>query len=124
MKTESELRDQIAIHAMSAFIARLAGHDSYDEGGVTFARVANAAHKMADAMLAARAQSAQPAEPVADSDGWIKWEGGRCPVGHAVRVEIHMRDGFREVGNAGSFYWKDDGDTCDITAYRLAREPV
>lgn len=86
--------------------------------------IARVRYMQADAMLTARAQSAQPAEPVADSDGFIPWGGGRCPVADRVRVDIRCRDGFTDIGWADSFPWGHDGGILDITAYRLAREPV
>lgn len=48
------MRDYFAAEAMHAFISRWAGHDSYDESGGGFQRVAGHAYEMADAMLEAR----------------------------------------------------------------------
>lgn len=48
------LRDYFAAKALQAFISRWAGHDSYDEAGITYQRVAEHAYEIADAMLAAR----------------------------------------------------------------------
>jgi hypothetical protein len=49
------LRDYFAAKAMQAFVGRWDGHDSYDEGGGSYARVAEHAYGLADAMLKARA---------------------------------------------------------------------
>lgn len=57
-----------------------------------------------------------------EDDGWITWEGGRCPVGNGVRVEVRFRDGnynYEEV--AGRWDWGCDGTGGDIVAYRTAR---
>lgn len=39
-------------------------------------------------------------EPAADQNGWIKWEGGKCPVDRKTRVEIEFRGGCRNSGGA------------------------
>lgn len=51
------LRDYFAAKAMQAFVSRWAGHDSYNEGGISFARVSQHAYELADAMLAARSKA-------------------------------------------------------------------
>lgn len=55
-------------------------------------------------------------------DGWITWEGGHCPVGNVVRVEVRFRDGSYDY-NAVAEYWEWDhaGLGVDIVAYRKAR---
>ena len=61
-----------------------------------------------------------------DADGWIKWEGGECPVGEGAFVDVQLRDGeiFQRIyGRA--LYWKQNHGGLwrggDIIAYRLSR---
>lgn len=53
-----------------------------------------------------------------DAEGWIKWEGGECPVGADVEVEIRTADGEGESHKAGAFAWCHDGAPHDIAYYR------
>jgi hypothetical protein len=48
------LRDELAMHAMQAFVSRWGGCDSFDEGGSSYARVSEHSYGLADAMLKAR----------------------------------------------------------------------
>ena len=52
---------------------------------------------------------------------WIEWVGGQCPVPYNTFVEIAQRNKKTFKGNADQFYWKDDGDDCDIIAYRIVK---
>jgi hypothetical protein len=59
---------------------------------------------------------------------WIEWDGSNlafddAPCAPEVEVEIKCRNGETSIGIADDFYWRDDGDHCDIVAYKL-REPV
>ena len=64
------------------------------------------------------------AEPQADEDGWIPWDGGKCPVSPAMLVEVKLRSGqawLNKKAEEGSFWeWyhgpKKSPD--DIIAYR------
>lgn len=59
-----------------------------------------------------------------EDDGWIKWEGGRCPVGECVRVEVMWRDRTTDIDYASCYDWsRPDGadPQGDIVAYRMAR---
>lgn len=64
-----------------------------------------------------------PAE--AGSDGWIKHDGGPCPVAPETKVEIRTRESTSadEIGQADWFVWWHNGGPADIIAYRLA-EPA
>lgn len=58
-------------------------------------------------------------------NGWIKWEGGECPVPPETPVFVLMRSGNSEkVGlRASSYLWAHRKDGCgdgDIVAYKLA----
>lgn len=62
------------------------------------------------------------ASPAADADGWIKWEGGECPVGSDARVDIRLRSGITRVLPACAPSWENYGNGWDIIAYRLSKE--
>lgn len=59
------------------------------------------------------------------AEGWIKWEGGRQPVGDDVIVEAKFRGNLDDVDKAAYLHWRhsDDADADDILAYRLVKEP-
>lgn len=71
-----------------------------------------------------------PGEPVVtldDSDGWIEWNGGKCPVVEGTLIDQKLRDGrvYRgsRVGDFGNstrgIFWRHDGDGAEVVAYRL-----
>lgn len=68
---------------------------------------------------------AEITEAQSDADGWIKWEGGACPVSCDVRVELKFRSGQvwidDEVGTGSSWDWSHDGYAYDIIAYRTMK---
>jgi len=55
---------------------------------------------------------------------WIEWHGGDCPP-VSGEVEVRFRDDNDEYGfttdRAEHWYWKHEGDDCDIVAYRIVR---
>lgn len=58
-------------------------------------------------------------------DGWIEWEGGKCPVAEDAIVDVKFGDG--EVdgpSTAGGWDWvhRTAGLGGDIIAYRLSKE--
>lgn len=59
-----------------------------------------------------------------DADGWIKWEGGECPVRPDTRVHVQLRNGRRlsEPAFARRLIWRHVGDGTDIIAYRVVRD--
>lgn len=69
-----------------------------------------------EAALAAQA-------PVANTDGWIDWAGGECPVSSHTSVDVKFRDSSTDYGNsADSYTWKHSAfgmPGLDIIAYRL-----
>lgn len=80
------------------------------------------AYVVADAMLAARASGAQPAQPAPDADGWIVWYGGTNPAGQDANVEVVLRSGRVVAGLAARFFWDRRDTPGDIVRYRVVRE--
>lgn len=72
-----------------------------------------------------------PEESIEDTpeDNWIPHEGGICPINKGVLVDVRFRNGEEYFGlealgimgggEAGSAFWRHDGMTNDIVAYRL-----
>lgn len=59
---------------------------------------------------------------VREADGgppWIEHDGRPQPVGDYAVVEARLRGGDCDIRQAGDFYWRDDGELCDIIAYRI-----
>lgn len=59
-----------------------------------------------------------------DSDGWIEWSGGECPV---IGVEVEYRCGsegevHRDDADNLRWEWKHSGGSDDITAYRPLKQ--
>ena len=73
---------------------------------------------------------------ITNSEGWIEWKGGRCPVEKGTLVDVKYRDGieifslpallnppyeenntFRDASGA---FWRKHGQRNDIIAYRLS----
>ena len=65
-----------------------------------------------------------PAAPTAATseaaDGWIKWDGGECPVASATLVDIEFERGPASVNpsTAGGWDWAERG-AYGIVAYRV-----
>ena len=61
------------------------------------------------------------AETALDTDGWIEWGGGDCPVDVDVLVCCKWRSGKLSITayRAGSLSWRHNGNAADIIAYRL-----
>lgn len=58
-----------------------------------------------------------------DADGWIDWEGGKCPVDDGVLVDVETRSGKRYITSVGYYFdWRNNNYDCDIVAYRLSTE--
>ena len=70
-------------------------------------------------LMISKAKAAM-AEPQPDSDGWIKWEGGKRPVDADTLVDCNLRDGYVEGCQKASFFdWSDIDSDTDIIAYRI-----
>jgi hypothetical protein len=77
---------------------------------------------IAYAALKAEAKSSGQA-PDADADGWIKWEGGDCPVPNGTNVFVRFRDGHASTSpdpRPHELRWFHLGSTSDIVAYRIS----
>ena len=70
--------------------------------------------------------------PVVDSEGWIKWNGGEMPVEHGTLIDVKYRDGVvnlrvkagenpsgGSIPNRCAIDFKHDDNPGDIIAYRL-----
>lgn len=58
-----------------------------------------------------------------DSDGWIEWNGGKCPVPASIKVVIRTRCGTpfftSHPRRADVFRWEHKGWDSDIVAYKV-----
>ena len=84
------------------------------------------------AALILRLAADRLAEPVADADGWIEWDGGQSPnLPVNTRVDVIFRDGGTDTSGQSVEDWKDvsddennwlysgDDDPAEIIAYRI-----
>jgi hypothetical protein len=55
---------------------------------------------------------------VTNSDGWIRWDGGDCPVDGGATVTVKMNDGTFETTFGGLFNWSWSA-TRSIVAYKV-----
>lgn len=59
-----------------------------------------------------------------NKDGWIRWRGGKnAPVEGSTMVDVRLRCGFVDIGEARLFYWEHANDPGDIMAYRVLDQP-
>lgn len=67
-----------------------------------------------------------------DTDGWIEWHGGECPVAEGALVDVKFRNGRIENGTPAGEYngsysrmqaidWSHNRFQSDIIAYRLSK---
>lgn len=57
-----------------------------------------------------------------DSDGWIEWGGGSCPVSENEIVDLKFGSGYVRYGTDTKYKWEGTGARdCDIVAYRVAK---
>ena len=74
----------------------------------------------------AKAESTLAAPQPAD-DGWIPWEGGKCPVAHGTVVDVRLRLGHEGCDVASNWRWhhatqeSSDVKEGDIIAYRVVK---
>ncbi len=63
------------------------------------------------------------AAPETDGDGWIKWNGGDCPVSAAATVTYKLRSGVLGEHRAGDLSWThiERMANADIVAYRIVK---
>jgi hypothetical protein len=68
------------------------------------------------------AEKIKAAETAAD-DGWIKWEGGECPVEDVDQMVVYsLADGVQGRNVAGNLIWHKFGKPYDIIAYRIYKD--
>lgn len=53
--------------------------------------------------------------------GWIRWDGGECPVNPDQKVMV-IRDGGEDEGIACEFYWGHYNKRYDIIAYKIIED--
>lgn len=87
--------------------------------------------KLVEDRLGSKTGSAADA-PITDPDGWIAWHGGKCPVAKGTLVDVRYRNSAERHNipalelisgddDASYAYWKNDGMSNDIIAYRLSK---
>lgn len=61
--------------------------------------------------------------PAPDSEGWIPWHGGECPVPRDTMVDVQWRDGLASTraSLAGNVRWVHLGNNADVLLYRPAK---
>jgi hypothetical protein len=71
------------------------------------------------------ARSGDTAPPVADADGWIKWDGGECPEDGGVPWDVKYSDGEVVTSRypSGLIGWHGPSENSDdrsvVIAYRI-----
>lgn len=102
---------------MSSLIEKLV-FDAIDE----YERLAAENKRLAEA-LRVEWQSLQVDQPVdqsVDSDGWIEWAGGKCPVSGLTYVSVRFRGGDDDAGGEARVWrWDHAGVPYDIVAYKV-----
>lgn len=56
------------------------------------------------------------------NNGWIRWDGGECPVNPDQKVRVMFRKGEDDEDIAWNFSWFHDGDKADIVAYKIIED--
>lgn len=56
-----------------------------------------------------------------NTEKWIEWNGGKCPVQPSKSVEVKFRGGAHEQQSAYAWDWWHYGCPYDIVAYRLIK---
>ena len=79
-------------------------------------------HPFMKARAAIAKAEAALAEPQADADGWIRWDGGVCPVSAGVRVDVLLRNGKKIQEEPDWLFWSHGQLDGDIIAYRIVKE--
>lgn len=139
------LRDQFAMAALPSCMDQIWSRCLRNKTQVenVYEVAAAAAYEQADAMLTERArhsanraeeQQAGPTDTpysksvsaAGDAEGWIDWNGGKCPVMPKVKVEVRLRNASIHTISAGFFSWEhakkeDYSSPAEIVAYRVVR---
>lgn len=72
-------------------------------------------------LTAIKNAEAAMAEPQPDADGWINWNGGKCPLPNGTIIDVRFGYGGEILSRRwpAEFYrWSCHGDSSDIIAYR------
>lgn len=109
---EETLLDKFAMSALTALMM-----DVRNVGG--FSDYAEHAYQYANAMMEERKKHIK--EDVKEDDEWIAWNGGNRPVDPYCKVEIFLRNGNKNIGEAGVFGWSNYSDKRDIIKYRVIK---
>ena len=56
-----------------------------------------------------------------DSEGWIKWSGGDCPVDYKECVRIRLRNGEKDIIKAGAVDWTETNCSWGVVAYKVVK---
>jgi hypothetical protein len=56
-----------------------------------------------------------------DTNGWVEWTGGECPVSRTARVEYRLRDLVEGKSIASDLDWRHEVMDDDIIAYRVVQ---
>lgn len=59
-----------------------------------------------------------------DSDGWVEWSGGECPVCIDDVVDVMQLDGHTYTARAVNFHWLLKSGSVSVAAYRLHKPDV
>lgn len=82
------------------------------------------------ALKAEALSNCAPVVSAADSDGWIQWSGGECPVSDDDGlIEVALRDGTEHTGEDGAeigsyWNWNNIFGNSNIIAYRIHKEAI
>lgn len=93
-----------------------------EEATRAFDELAALEKQLKEACQAIDQESLAPAkeQPATADDGWIKWNGGECPVTSGTIATVKFRAGAISVGfEAGGFNWLHRGSAADIIAYKV-----
>ena len=83
-------------------------------------------HNLSGDILAYRVvkQPAKSEQRATDSEGWITWNGGECPVSGDTVVETRFWDDSTDITEAGNLRWEHSNIFGDILAYRIVEQPA
>jgi len=57
------------------------------------------------------------------AEGWLRHDGGPCPVAEESTVKVKLRSGDIGTMKGYELYWEHDGRTDDIIAYKPEPKP-
>lgn len=109
--------ERVGIHSIRMRGADYPDGSAKHEGGIEFCHPEEFAN-------------VEPISTSSDSDGWMVWEGGECPVPANAFVEVEFRDGVRNGVMSASWWstpigpdarsnWEHCGTADDIVRYRI-----